>query len=499
MIRWSPAGSRLAFWGVYCAGLVGYAWFNSGSLERLAIQAGLSPRFWDSVLTATSSPYVFSYWMMPFAMWAAVVQVRGHSRAEEMIRCGTKSDWSVRQGVLALRWILPMVGASSVTAILWALQYPFDWEWSPLSGASRITDQYPVLLPDLPIPALVICLQVVATSSTFVALTMGVAATASTLRHTWLPGLVAGGVFLWTGMSFRSAGWLFENLGPGTYALPYLAQANLRLGPGGAIPVLAVASSGIYVAARWWEARGHSVLVVSRELPRRLLVCLAGVAVLTGLASLQGGVDGTGVLIRSVLQGVGTETLSIVALLATIILALAPTIVVFSALVEALSGRRYAEMVRMGSPVRWFAGRLFRAVPLVVVYALVLGLWMALLSFVVGSGLPDPASGVLVVLWAVALALQVLVYVLMLVIGTAFFRRVEGAGYAVGAAVALALPLGEAARFSPSGQASLLRFTDLSVAEAPVTVLPLAVLAGWLVVFGAIAVVLIRRTRGEIL
>lgn len=483
------------FFAVYIVGVIGFTWFEGSAVARFSAQAGWSVSFWDVSLAISHSPYLFSYWIIPLAMWRVVSQVRRHARPEEIVRSGTRSDWAVKQGFISLRWALPVAIGSVVVPLIYSSSKPFAWQWSALSSDPVITEQYPMLLPILPGPAWGLVTGLMTLTGTLIGLTVLIAAVASSLNHDRLAGYVAAGIALWAGLAFRTPGQLSQYFSPATYALPYLAEEYIALGPGGGLSVLVAAATVVYLVARQRELRRKT----ERARSWTLLPHLVGAVVLAGLASLHDPAGSASVLIATALQGVGNESFAFLHLLAVILLAIAPGIVIFRSLVDALSGRRYAEMIRLGSPARWYGQRLASGSALVISYGTAQGLWMLILSVALGGSLPDARTGGLLTLWTLALVLQAMVYILMLVIGVALFRRVEGAVYALAVGVALALPLGAAGRLSPSGQASLLRFTDLSRPDAPISAMPVLVLAAWLVVLGVLASVLIHRTRGEIL
>lgn len=179
----------------------------------------------------------------------------------------------------------------------------------------------------------------------------------------------------------------------------------------------------------------------------------------------------------------------------TLLLAL-PALAAHRDFVTALTERRFAEMVRLGSPGRWLRRHLRSGVGAAAGYAVWCGA-AALVLVWAWSGL-DLATVRLVGVWALTVALQVLVLVLALVLGTTIARSATGGAVVLGVAFVLSWPMGRTSAFLPFGQASLLRVANVDDPGAAPDLAPLLALAAWVLVLWAITSFVFSRTRGEI-
>lgn len=258
--------------------------------------------------------------------------------------------------------------------------------------------------------------------------------------------------------------------------------------------VLLVAGALTYSSARRLEVRRPR----PGDVPAIAVAITMGAATLLALTSTVPSGEEQ-MVARLLLQGVATDGVSLLHYLASLILVLVPAILVHRNLVDSLSGRRFAEMIRLHSPARWYFRQAVAAALFCGAYGLAMAIWATLLVGARLSAPPDAHSLLLIGLWGVALSAQALVVTVMLALGTVAARRVEGGAYAIGALVVLEWPLGAVSRWVPAGQASLARMTDLSATPSTlVQPLPLIVLAAWLIVLSAATAVLFNRTRGEI-
>jgi len=481
----------------YCVGLVGFAIYTRASLDNFAESYRTTFTYWEAVLEVIGSVYVICYWIIPIAVWVILHRLQGNALPENLIRYATRTDWALAQGVRTLPWVAVLVGGLLVVALIAGAGYPFTWAWGPSSGDADVLLQLPGIARLQPLPVLSVGLQVIALSATLVALTVVIAATASNLERPHAATVIAVALILWSIVSFRTDGWFSDIFGVVTYALPVKAAQVLPFGPGGGVMVLLVTGALMYASARRLELyrpRRNAV-------PAPLVMVTLGMATLAALAStLPGDERQPRMLTLMLLQGSGTDGVSLLHFLASVLLTLVPAILMHRDLVSSLSGRRYAEMIRLPSPAHWYGRRLSAAVVICIGYGLAMATWATLLVTVRLRTLPDADSLLLAGLWGLALSAQTLVVTVMLALGTIAARRVEGGAYAVGGALILSWPLGAVSRWTPTGQASLVRMTDpWGPNPAAVSPLPLIVLLAWAVVLGAATAVLFNRTRGEVL
>ena len=482
---------------VYFVGLAGFALYTRAFVDGFAERYLSSFSYWDVVLELIGSGYVVCYWVIPVAVWCVLRQLQGSARADSLIRHATKTDWTLAQGLRALSWIALLVGGLLVVALAAGVGYPFTWAWGPISGNTDVLLQLPELARSQPVPVLSVVVQTFALTATLFALTLVIAAAATNLDRPRTPTVTAVALILWGVVSFRTEGWFSDVIGVATYALSWRADVALPFGSGSGVMVLLVAGALTYTSARWLELHG----------PRLSAVPAGSVAIILGAATLLG-VAGTlpshdqqpGVVTLMLLQGIGTDGVSILHYLASVILVLIPAIVAHRNLVASLSGRCYAEMIRLASPARWYGRQLGDATLFCAGYGLAMATWATLLVTSRLRTPPDYDSLLFASLWGLALFAQALLITVMLALGTVLVRRVEGGAYACVAALVLSWPLGAVSRWTPTGQASLVRMTHLS-GSAPTSVqpLPLIVLSVWLIVLGATTLVLFNRTRGAIL
>ncbi|WP_448072404.1 hypothetical protein [Georgenia yuyongxinii] len=495
----TPAGRLFAptQMAIYCVGLLGFAFYTRAFLSDFAESYRTTFTYWDVVLDLIGSGYVIFYWLVPIAVWGILRQLQGAARLDNIIRYATRTDWALAQGVRMLPGIALLVGVLIVVALVAASGFPFTWRWGPSSADDGVLLQLPELTRSLPLPLLSVVLHILALIGTLFILTVLIAAAATNLDRPRVTTVTAVALILWAIASFRMEGWLSDIFGVSTYALPWRAEDALPFGPGSGVMVLLVAGTLVYASSRWLELQRPRLSVV----PTGTIAMVAGGATLLALASTvldQEREPRWATLM--LLQGVGTYGVSFLHYLAGVILVLLPAIQLNRRLVASLAERRYVEMIRLASPARWYARQFGSAAILCAGYGLAMAVWAIFLVTAHLRTPPDYGSLQLAGLWGLALSVQTLVIAVMLALGTVLSRRVEGGAYACVVALVLSWPLGELSRWSPVGQASMARFTDLAGSN-PVLVqpLPLLVLFIWLAVLGTATLVLFNRTRGEIL
>lgn len=482
---------------IYLCGLVGFAIYTRAFLGDVADAYSTTFTYWDAVLELIGSGYVIFYWIIPFAAWEALRQLQASARPEDLIRYATRTDWAVAQGIRALPSILFFVGALLVVALVAALGFPFTWAWGPSSSNEGVLLQLPELARHQPLPILGVGLQIVALMATLLALTVVIAATATSLERPRLPAVTAMAVVMWAIASFRMDGWFSDVFGVPTYAVPWHSAATLPFGSGSGVMLLLVVGAAGYTLARLYELRRPRPAAIP---PAAIAVAIGAVTLFALASTLPRHEEQPRSTMLMLLQGVGVDGASLTHYLASVILVLVPAIFVQRDMVASLSGRRYPEMIRLASPARWYGRQFSDAALLCGGYGLAMAIWAALLVAARLRTLPDYDSLLLAGLWGLALLAQTLVVVVMLALGTVLARRVEGGAYACGAVLLLTWPLGTLSRWAPAGQASLARITAASQPASPlIEPWPLLVLGVWLIGLGAVTLILFNRTRGEIL
>lgn len=481
---------------IYLTGLAGHALYTRMNLSDFAGGQLHEFGYWEVVLEIAASGYAFSYWILPCALWCMLRDLRGHARYDVLIRFGARTDWALARVRAAGPWIAVLVGGLMVVALVGGMGQSFSWQWQAASMDPVVLSHFSGLTRTFPVPVLSALVQGVALAVTLAVLTLCVAASGAFLALPWIPPVTAVLLLIWTWFSFRSEGVLTALLGPTTYVLPWRADSVLGLGPGGGVMVAVVASILAMSIARRLEINRAFVAGV----PVRGVVVGAGILIVAALCF--GTVDPKLPLESQaifLLQGVGFEATSLIHFLANGLLVALPSLVVYREIVAALDGRGYAEMIRLGSPTRWYRRRLIQAAQWAIVYAGFVGLAAGALIALRTGSLPDLRAWRDIGAWGVALALQVMVMLLLLVLAGIVTRRIDSAAYATGAALVLAWPVGAPSRWSPSGQASLARFVDDSAPLATtLNVQPLFILLIWLAVLTTIALALANRSRGEL-
>lgn len=478
----------------YVGALLGYAVYTRAFLAEVTATTGVDFLYWDVVTVVLGSRYVVAYAVLPAATWCLVRQLQHHARPDDLIRYATRTDWAFGQGRRALPWIGALVGGLVAVALLSGLGRPAGLLRGPLALDPDVVAQMPELGALLPSPVLDVLLHAVALALTLVALTVVAARCATGLRRPGTLVAVPVALLAWSIVSAQFEGWLVTALGPLTYALPARAATFLPLGPAGGVVLLVAAGALSYRTLRAIELRERRP-----DGPSWVIACmLAGCALVLGLALMAPGSDPTGFALH-LLQGSARDGLAPLHVLVGVVIALLPAMVAHASLVDALSGSRYAEMTRVATPGRWYLRRVRPAAALCAGYGAVVACWALVVTAASTRAWPAPATVGVIGLWGLALICQALVLTVLLAAATAVFRRVEVGGYACVAIVALSLPLGAVSGWSPAGQASLARLTEVAASGAVrVDPMPLVTLAVWTAVLLAVSVVLFNRTRGEI-
>ncbi len=500
MIRRAPKHLSLPV-AVYPLGAIGYGIYNAVVLAQAEEYAGVQLNYWEAVLSLLIDTYSIFFWMVPIVLWVTLRHLQFSARPEGLMRYPTRTDWVLGQGRVLVPTIGALVAMHLLVTLVAAAGHPLLWGWGPISNDPVLLQDWPKLTPILPLPILVVGLQVIAVIVTTTALALVVVASAVGLQRPRLPTVVAGAVFMWGVLSFYSGGAWTSILGPELYMFPTRAAAVLGLGAGGGLMVLILAGVGVYHLARMGELR-HAAggRVRLRELP---VVWAAGSVGGLLLLAYAGYISGAGAnssaFTLSLLQGVSTEEFVFIPYVVTALLVLVPAVLLHSRLIRSLDGRSYLEMIRLGTPARWYGRQLRSAAASSLLYSVILSLWALLLTALFTADVPDQRSITLASAWGLALCLQVLIASVALALGTIIAHRVEGGAYAFAVLLVGAWPLGAVSYWVPAGHPSLLRLLASAEAEAALIPLALLTLTGWLAVLAVITTTLFNRTRAQIL
>lgn len=501
MIRGSTPKHLLLPVVVFPLGASGYGIYNAVALAQAEEYAGVQLSYWEAVLSLLIDNYGIFFWMVPIVLWVTLRHLQFSARPEVLLRYPTRTDWVFAQGKRLAPAISVIVGVHLLVALVAAAGHPLVWGWGPISADPVLLQDWPKLSPILPLPILVIGLQIIAVIATSTALALIVVASAAGLQRPRLPTVIAGAVFMWGVLSFFSDSAWTSILGPEVYMFPTRAAQLLDLGPGGGLMVLILVGVGAYHLARISELRrAAGDRVPLRELPVVMTAGCAGGLLLLGYGgyvAVAG--DNPSTFTLSLLQGVSTEEFVFIPYLVTALLVFAPATFLHSRLIRSFDGRSYLEMIRLGTPGRWYGRQLRSAIASSLLYSVILALWALLLTALFTADVPGQRSVALAAVWGLALCLQVLIASVALALGTVIAHRVEGGAYAFAVLLVGAWPLGAASYWVPAGHPSLLRLLASPEVEAALAPLALLTLTAWLAVLAVITSTLFNRTRAQIL
>lgn len=336
---------------VYVLGMCGLVLFTRSGIDQISGTMKVPFGGWDVVLLLIGEPYLVLYWTLPVATWFMVKQLDGTLNPENLVRLGSRTMWAFHQGWAALPWISFMVVVTILAGFAAAIGYPWQTEWGPPSFSPRVLLDLPELTPTAPVPAVAVLLQALALIVVLVAFVVVVSLCSVFIKWPRTAVVTAVSIVFWGIVSFRLSGGLLDSLAIATYAFPWYADRVFSAGPTAGILVLLVVGALVYLLAQRLELRG--LRGVSFTLWPVALI--AGALVLVGLFSRPlPNWSSQKELVLYALQGIGPHGLSIVDFLGNTLLVMLPAFAAHQHLVTALVERRYAEMIRRGTPSRWY-------------------------------------------------------------------------------------------------------------------------------------------------
>lgn len=444
------------------------------SLEARAVEAGLALSFWDAVLAVLRHPHSLVYWVLPTALWVMVARVTRHHHPEHLIRHPSRTSWVVARMVDGITGGAALLTGMGLVAVAVAVRYPFQWRWSVASASGGLTQTYAEILPTASVPAVAAAVQLGAAVLT-VATATGVIATVCVLtggRVGWV-AMTTVALVVWGIVSFRFEGAVTGAVGMASYLVTTQAEATLPWGAASALVLLPAATGTCVVTG----ALAERLRIVGRLHPRRqvwLAAVLLGSFALAGLHAAPMATS-PAEFFAMVHAGPSPEGLSYVPFLSWAILTLGPALMLHSGVAERIEYTMHQELIRAGSPTRWWWPVAARSAVIALLYAGALALATVAVAAVVAGGGPHP-SGEMLAFFVVAMALQITVYTALMFVAAWVSGTPTAAAAVLGGCVLAALPPVLALGVLPSG------LSGVGGPDTPASDWTrLLVLGGWLV------------------
>lgn len=476
--RWAGLGL------LYLVPLSLYSRLVVSAFEERAGELGLGVTFWDVVLVVLRHPFTLVYWVLPAALWVVLVRVTRRHYAEHLIRYPSRTSWMFARMVDgAAAGGLLLAGLTWVAVVL-AVPYPFQWSWSAAAASAEVAESYAELLPTADLPVLAAVVQLVAAVLTVTA-AAGLIAGVCVLTGGRVGWVVLTTVVLAVGgiASFRWSGPISASVGPATYLVNTQAERYLPWGAAGPLLLLPLAMGvGVAISAHVERRRA-----AGRRQPRREVwlgaVLLGGFALAAWYAQAYARTPAE--FFVALHAGPSPQGLSLVPFLTWALLTLGPALAVMARVADHLEGTLHQELVRAGSPVRWWRPLAIRAAGFNLAYVLILALATVGLATLAYRDSPLPPAAI-VCYFTVAATMQITVYCAVLFLAL-WGGGTAAAAAAVGGSLVLALPPVLALGILPSGLSAL-----GGPGAVPTDWTPVLVLTGWLVVLIAATLIMLR-------
>ncbi len=479
--------SRARWAGLALLYLVPLSLYSSlvvSAFEARAVELGLAVSFWDVVFVVFRHPFTLVYWVLPAALWVVLVRVtRGHY-AEHLIRHPSRTSWVVARMVDGAAAGGLLLSGLALVAVVLAAPYPFQWSWSAAAASAELAGSYAELLPTADLPVLAAVVQLGAGVLTVTA-AAGLIAGVCVLTGGRVGWVVLTAVVLIVGgiASFRWSGALSASVGPATYLVTTQAERYLPWGAAGPLLLLPVAMGvGVAISAHVERRRA-----AGRRAPRREVwlgaVVLGGFALAAWYA--QAYADTPTEFFAALHAGPSPQGLSLVPFLTWTLLTLGPVLVVMAGIADRLEGTVHQELIRAGSPVRWWRPLAVRVAGFNLAYVALVALATAALATLAYRDNPPPSATV-VAYFMVAATTQITVYCAVLFLAL-WVAGTTAAAAALGGCLVLALPPVLALGALPSGLSAL-----GGPGALPTDWTPVLVLTGWLTVLVAATLVMLH-------